>query len=378
MKISPNVKFILSYLFFIILSLNLSFTGCSSENGTTDPTTTGPTIVIAPQPELYFGQIPAGQSAYRDFKISNSGDEQLSIPGLDVEGTDAGLFTVIDSGQINLGEIESTVIRVKFDPLISGIFSARIKIESNAKTSPDYYDLTAGGTSASGALTTFERIIGTQENNAASSVRITNNGGFIIAGTSFDASLGWNVATLTYLDRYGNVQWTKSYPGAGTSSFSSVVIASDGGFVATGGSATSDLTSDKVYVVKTDANGTLEDWQTYGGALVDLAYAIEKTADGGYIVAGKTNNTGITEDLLDALLIKLDGSLTQEWSKTYGSKIPGAYQGENAHGVKQTVDGGYIFAGSQSTAVCHRFLSRKNRRSRERKMGKNLWWRRLG
>ncbi len=163
-------------------------------------------------------------------------------------------------------------------------------------------------------------------------------------------ALGWNVATLTLLDRYGNVQWTEKYPGAGTSGFSSVVIADDGGFVAAGGSATSDLTSNKVYVVKTDANGILENWSTYGGTLVDYAYAIEKTNDGGYIVAGKTENTATEGDFIDALLLKLDGSFSQEWLKNYGSKIPGAYEGENAHGVKQTADGGYVFAGSQGTA----------------------------
>jgi len=352
MKILRLFGFYPIYGLLIMLVLNLSFMGCSSDNGSTDPPPPiGPQVVVAPQPELYFGQIPAGQKAFREFKVSNSGDQTLSIPGLVIEGTDAGLFTLVDSGQIELGEIESIIIGINYNPQSSGIFSARVKIESNAKSSPDYYDLTAGGTESSGASITFERIIGSQESDGASAVRITRNGEFIIAGSTYDPAQKWNIATLTLLDRYGNVQWTEQYPGAGTSGFSSVVIADDGGFVAAGGSATSDLTSNDVYVVKTDANGNIENWWTYGGTLVDYAYTIEKTNDGGYIVAGKTNNTGTDDDFLDALLVKLDGSFDQEWLKNYGSKIPGQYEGENAHGVKQTADGGYIFAGSQSIST---------------------------
>ena len=349
MKILHNLGLSLIYMLMMTSTINLSFTGCSSDNnGSTGSEPLGPRVVVSPQPQLYFGQIPEGQETYRELKLTNSGDKTLIIPGLVIEGTDAGLFTLDNSSQIELGEIQSIVVGITFNPQTSGTFSAQVKIESNAGSSPDYHDLTAAGTAASGASITFERIIGGQENDGASSVRITHNGGFIVAGSTFDPDLEWTLATLTFLDKFGNVEWIEQYPGDGTSSFSSVVIADDGGFVAVGATASTNLTSTNVYMVKTDANGSIENEWTYGGTMADNALEIEKTLDGGYIVSGKTNNTGTTGDLLDALLIRLDGSFTQIWMKNYGIKS-GNYQGENAHAVREAADGGFIFAGSQST-----------------------------
>jgi hypothetical protein len=99
-------------------------------------------------------------------------------------------------------------------------------------------------------------------------------------------------------------------------------------------------------VIKTDAEGTLLNQQSYGGVLTDEAAAIEKTDDGGFIVAGKTNNTGSGENLQDALLLKIGNNLAEEWMRRYG-----VVHGEKANGVKQTFDGGYVFAGSQAGVV---------------------------
>jgi hypothetical protein len=350
MKILRNFKLSLIYLLMIVSVANLSFIGCSSDNNSTDSPPTGPRVVISPQPLLYFGQIPEGHETYREFKISNSGDQTLIIERMVIEGTDPGLFTLSDSGQIELGEIESAIIEVTFSPLTDGSFTAQVKIESNAASSPDYFDFKAEGTPTTGGSITFERIIGGQENDGASSVQITNNGGYIVAGNTLDPINDFLVATLTMLDKYGNFLWTKQYPGDGTSAFSSVVIADDGGFVATGRTATSNLSANKVFVVKTDDDGNNANWWTFGAA-GDEASEIEKTNDGGYIIAGFTVNTGVEDDLLDAMLIKLDGVFTQVWLKNYGTKTPGEYKGEDARSVKQTADGGFIFAGSQSDGV---------------------------
>ncbi|MQY56811.1 hypothetical protein GH140_01260, partial [bacterium] len=71
----------------------------------------------------------------------------------------------------------------------------------------------------------------------------------------------------------------------------------------------------------------------YGGDDRDVAYFIQQTSDGGYVVAGGENS--------DAYLrvLKLDSSGSIEWKLAYrGSyyKIPLSFQ--------QTSDGGYVFA----------------------------------
>jgi ribosomal protein S11 len=91
-----------------------------------------------------------------------------------------------------------------------------------------------------------------------------------------------------------------------------------------------------IFLIKTDANGNIIWAKTYGGTDVDLAYSVQQTSDGGYIVAGKTSSFGAGA----VFLIKTDANGNIIWAKTYG----GTYF-VGASSVQQTSDGGYIVAG---------------------------------
>lgn len=56
--------------------------------------------------------------------------------------------------------------------------------------------------------------------------------------------------------------------------------------------------------------------RTYGGINVDDAYAIQQTADGGYVVAGYTESYGAGDEDLWLLKLGTDGAV--QWEKTYG------------------------------------------------------------
>ena len=83
-------------------------------------------------------------------------------------------------------------------------------------------------------------------------------------------------------------------------------------------------------------------WETFetlfGGSGLNRGNSVQQTIDGGYIVAGATNNTS-GEDL-DILLIKTlkDGSIA--WEKTIGNP-----KNEYASSVIQTLDGGFMILG---------------------------------
>jgi hypothetical protein len=87
------------------------------------------------------------------------------------------------------------------------------------------------------------------------------------------------------------------------------------------------------------------EWQkTFGGSSSDKAFCIQQTIDGGYIVAGTTSS--IDGDVfgnhggLDFWVLKLTDSGSIQWKKTFGgSDIETPFQ------IKQTSDGGYIVAG---------------------------------
>lgn len=77
----------------------------------------------------------------------------------------------------------------------------------------------------------------------------------------------------------------------------------------------------------------------YGGNADDRAYSIQQTSDGGYIVAGSTESFG--EKNYDCLILKLHSDGSIDWQKSYGGN---GY--DQARSIQQTLDGGYIVAGS--------------------------------
>jgi hypothetical protein len=81
--------------------------------------------------------------------------------------------------------------------------------------------------------------------------------------------------------------------------------------------------------------------KTYGGSASDSAYSIQQTSDGGYIVAGQTSSFGAGGDFW---VLKLDGAGDVVWQKTYGGSAT-----DLAYSIQQTSDGGYIVAGQTSS-----------------------------
>jgi hypothetical protein len=83
-----------------------------------------------------------------------------------------------------------------------------------------------------------------------------------------------------------------------------------------------------------------QEWdKTYWGSGHDEITAIQQTMDGGYIVAGYTASFGVGNT--DIWILKLNVSGDIAWQKTYGT----SRNGEIAHSIQQTTDGGYIVAG---------------------------------
>jgi hypothetical protein len=167
----------------------------------------------------------------------------------------------------------------------------------------------------------------------------TSDGGYALAGKiGFIMTSFWLLKT----DEYGNMEWENSYGEYGTSGASSLVETSDGGFALAGTTNPFPSQGRDFFLVKTDANGNMEWNRKYGGTEWDAASSLVKTSDGGYALVGTTN--AYTTDNSDFWLVKTDADGTMEWNSTYGGA-----SNEFAYSLVETSDGGYALAGETSS-----------------------------
>jgi hypothetical protein len=184
----------------------------------------------------------------------------------------------------------------------------------------------------------FAKTYGGTNDEWASSVQQTSDGGYIMAGRTRSFGAGGVDVFLIKTDAFGNVQWAKAYGGGGADLAFSVQQTSDGGYIVAGLTHSFGASNGDFFVVKMDANGNIQWAKTYGGTGADTAWSVQQTSDGGYIVAGYTRSFGAGN--LDIFLIKTDEFGNVQWAKTYG----GAGD-DRAYSVQQTSDGGYILVG---------------------------------
>jgi hypothetical protein len=186
----------------------------------------------------------------------------------------------------------------------------------------------------------FCKTIRGPENEWGNSLIQTSDGGYAIAGTTTSFGAGLSDAYLVKLDANGNLQWTKTIGGKDFEDGYSLIQTSDGGYAIAGTTKSFGAGGDDVYVVKLDATGNLQWTKTIGGKKDDVGLmSLIQTSDGGYAIAGATTSFGA--GLSDAYLVKLDANGTLQWTKTIGG--PGY---EIGHSLIQTSDGGYAIAGS--------------------------------
>ena len=234
----------------------------------------------------------------------------------------------------------------------------------------------------------WENTYGSADSEAATTVAVTDDGGYIVAGV-LSAGFPDNVLRL---DGQGEIIWQKN---AGFTIYN-IQQTSDSGFVAVG------YESEDFGIIKMSSDGTTE-WQvSYGGSAIDVAYQVAETSDGGFAIVGYTyssdgdvtgfhggvdiwviklysngdlqwqkclggssSDTGktifstsdnkiilggttystdgdVTTNLgvSDYWVVMLDESGTIDWEKTYGGSIDEALMS-----IRETNDGGFILAG---------------------------------
>jgi hypothetical protein len=155
-------------------------------------------------------------------------------------------------------------------------------------------------------------------------------------------------AWLLKLDADGQVHWQRTYGGTGGFAASALRATRDGGYVVAGQSGSKLPGRPAAWVAKLDARGDVL-WQRVFGSDRSAAYAVSETPDGGFVIGG-------TEGLArppQAWLVKIDGSGRLLWQRSYRrwTETP-TYGDSTTVSAFATTDGGYVMGGrSEITTV---------------------------
>ncbi len=125
-----------------------------------------------------------------------------------------------------------------------------------------------------------------------------------MAGDTRSFGAGAGDAWVLKLDEIGNVIWQKTYGGPAVDAGFSVRLTTDGGYVVAGSTSSFGAGAGDAWVFKLDENGNVTGQKTFGGPAYDYVYLIQQTTDGGYIAAG--TNSSFSTGSYDAWLMKLD------------------------------------------------------------------------
>ena len=212
------------------------------------------------------------------------------------------------------------------------------------------------------------------------SVQLTNDGGFILAGTSSSSKSGdkkedckgqedfW----IIKLDGKGNERWQRTIGGSGQEKVLSIGQTKDGGYILGGTSSSNKSEPDEkgvedkfgkteesrgsldYWIVKLDNKGEIKWQKTMGGKYVDELKSIQQTQDKGYILGGYSNSPisgDKTQDNFgqnDYWIVKLDENGKEQWQRTIGGD-----QDDKLFALSQTQDGGFIVGGNSNSGATH-------------------------
>ena len=132
-------------------------------------------------------------------------------------------------------------------------------------------------------------------------IRQTNDGGYVLAGTTV-SWIGKHMVWLLKLSEDGTISWEKLFSAPGDCDLSAIEPTGDNGYLLSG-------TTGDGWMMKLDEDGNKEWINYYGGggpALRDEIYSFQSASDGGLIAVGATESLSASDE--DLWVLKLDKS----------------------------------------------------------------------
>ncbi|MEM9142037.1 MAG: hypothetical protein AAGA86_03550 [Bacteroidota bacterium] len=189
---------------------------------------------------------------------------------------------------------------------------------SNTKGSYDFWVLKVSG---QGELL-WERSYGGTGIEIAQDIAQTDDGNYVITGHTFSTDTdvtenhGESDMWLIKISDTGELIWQRTFGGSGFDAAESVRLASDGGFVLSGNSKSSDQDATEnggendIWVLKTNAEGQLQWQKSLGGAGLDFGFDAMEVGETEVLFVGESGISGISgivpKGQSDLVVVKLE------------------------------------------------------------------------
>jgi hypothetical protein len=186
----------------------------------------------------------------------------------------------------------------------------------------------------------WNKTFGSSFRNWFSTIRPTNDGGYILSGTKAYSPYNNNQgdAWIMKIDYNGNEQWNRTLGGRKHDFGTFCNQTRDGGFIFIGYTKSYGAGDFDCWIVKTNSTG-IEQWnKTYGGVDSDAAFMAQQTPDGGYIVTAQTLSFGSGN--YDAWIFKINSTGTNQWERIKGGTL-----NDGLTRIQPTSDGNYVLIG---------------------------------
>lgn len=186
----------------------------------------------------------------------------------------------------------------------------------------------------------FQKVYGGYSYDYGNDLIQTPDSGYLLLCTSNSFSSSSDIYLLK-VDKLGAYQWQHTYGGTEIEGASQIKFTQDSN-IAIAGHTSSYLTSSyDFYLVKANLNGDPIWTKHYGTNEWDFANSMDTCADGGFILAGKTYDTGNAYS--DILIVKTDANGDELWRKKIGGNM------DDVANSIITITDGYLIIGNTSS-----------------------------
>ena len=202
--------------------------------------------------------------------------------------------------------------------------------KSSKHAGGDYWALKLN---ASGAIE-WSQYFGGNFTDTPEDIIQTNDNGFIIVGSSDsnDTDISNNIGSYDFwvvkISASGKLIWEKSFGGNQIDEARAIVSSNDGNYIIAGDTRSSDtdisnnIGAADLWLIKISPNGDLLWEKTIGGTNFDVARALAKTQDNGFLLAGssRSNDVDVSQNIgqNDVWALKVDDEGNLQWQTTIG------------------------------------------------------------